>query len=169
MKNSKWILINWKTFHDIFTCNWRLSRWEYRFYFSINILLFVLWIFISHFIFEASLSYSPQEEPQVLNSLSNVLLIIPILFIIWSFVIWIMRLHDLWWKWLNILLLLIPLVNIWILFKIWFEWSEEWKNDFWLEPKKVNRYINLLSVWFVIISILFFCWSMIYMGLHSIS
>lgn len=134
----------------------------------LDILLISIYMVISNFVFEKALSYTPWTE-WIFGVIANIFLFLPILFIVWSVMIWIMRLHDLWWKWVSILLLLVPLVNIWILFKIWFEGSEEWKNKFGMEPKKLNPYINVLSVVLIILSFLLFFYGMIYIGIRSVS
>lgn len=133
-------MVNWKSIIEIFfSGKWRLSAIQYRFFILIiDIPYTIRYLFIANF-----------------NWLSSIitLLIIYIVYSIINICLSIQRAHDLWWSWWKILLLLIPIYNIYIALCLSFKGGIEWKNEYWDETEATIAFIvvTILMVVSVII------------------
>lgn len=152
-------MFNWRTLKSILLCKGRLSRWEFWFYKEILFILWLLFIMILVLIQSCVNSFFNVEDIYFLEPGLIITWIFFILYIIRRIVLLIWRSHDCWKSWRYILLLIVPLVNIFVWCELWFCKSDVWDNKFWSEPDKVKRYINLISIIMYIIASFIIVWA----------
>ena len=132
----KWL--NWEPLlHELFSFNWRINGWVYIFYSSASlILLYWIAIFLSLLWTSTTLWFI----------LSLLLLIIDLILIRIIIINWIKRFHDMGRNWRNMLLLFIPFYDILVSIRLFFKWSDKWKNKYWEQPKEIKKAIKTITV-----------------------
>lgn len=145
-----WTLLNWRSLKSVLRCEWRMNRWEYWFYHLAGFLVyfwlcFVVWFIIGLFTNGYISDWTSKAVAYWL--------MIPIY--VWFVMVWICRLHDLWKKRPLIILWFIPIANIIIWLMLWFSKWNEWKNEFWEEPKSLTSTVNIVSIIMAVLIVVF--------------
>ena len=131
-----WILVNWRSLKDFLLWRWRICRWEYwlyQFWWRLGYFLlciavwFLCWLFLPDSIIDSEDFFN----------IVAVILYIPVVY--WYIMTCVLRAHDIWHRWYYLLLLFIPLVNLFVWIELWFVKWKEWQNVFWEEPEPLNK------------------------------
>ena len=147
-----WNFLNWRTLVSILSCKWRLTRWEYWLYTWVWMIwyflcCFLLWFFVGFFV--GLFGWNTSNETATLIAY---LMLIPYLYRSICINIW--RAHDRWKPGSYIILLLLPIINLFAFVELCFWKSENKTNKFWKEPHKVSDGITVIGVALRVISIL---------------
>ena len=139
--------------HTLFSAKWRRNGWMYAFYFFT---VYVIYFILTFWILKVSMVGITWLIMLIL------VIILSILAIIITIINVIKRFHDVGKNWWNTLFLLIPLYNIIVGLKLYFQLWDKWDNKYWKQPEKVSKTTKIITI------IIFAAWVIEYLFINII-